>query len=234
MLEQFSRFGRELFIQGVNSSHSGHMSVRAWDRIFITRRGSMLSNLREGDIIETGMREDDSHINLASTEIKIHRDAAASGLQGGHGQGTRQLCRRPDAGRGISVDVQPGGVVQGAVPVLPAFSSRTKGGGRGMVTPCSSPTARLCAASPFTDRIKRDRKEAKLAPTAINQKGPELSAREANARPEMNSNGLNHLMLTPACLTISCTTGAMLTSASDKNVPLKAAALVEQVARGAA
>ena len=73
MLERFSRFGRELFLQGVNSSHSGNMSVRAGDRIFITRRGSMLSNLVEGDIIETGLREDDSHITLASTEIKIHR-----------------------------------------------------------------------------------------------------------------------------------------------------------------
>jgi len=73
MLEQFSRFGRELFLQGVNSSHSGNMSVRAGDRIFITRRGSMLSNLAAGDIIETGLHEDDSHITLASTEIRIHR-----------------------------------------------------------------------------------------------------------------------------------------------------------------
>ncbi len=73
MLEQFARFGRELFLQGVNSSHSGNMSIRAGDRIFITRRGSMLANLREGDIIETGLRDDDSHITLASTEIKIHR-----------------------------------------------------------------------------------------------------------------------------------------------------------------
>ncbi|OFW56828.1 MAG: fuculose phosphate aldolase [Candidatus Solincola sediminis] len=73
MLEQFARFGRELFLQGVNSSHSGNMSIRAGDRIFITRRGSMLANLREGDIIETGLRDDDSHITLVSTEIKIHR-----------------------------------------------------------------------------------------------------------------------------------------------------------------
>jgi L-fuculose-phosphate aldolase len=73
MLEQFSRFGRELFLQGVNSSHSGNMSVRAGDRIFITRRGSMLANLGDGDIIETGLKDDDSHITLASTEIEIHR-----------------------------------------------------------------------------------------------------------------------------------------------------------------
>lgn len=73
MLEQFSFFGRELFLQGVNSSHSGNMSVRVGDRIFITRRGSMLSNLKEGDLVETGLQDDDSHITLASTEIKIHR-----------------------------------------------------------------------------------------------------------------------------------------------------------------
>jgi len=73
MLEPFSRFGRELFSQGVNSSHSGNMSVRAGDHIFITSRGSMLSNLTERDIIETGVHSDDSHITLASTEIKIHR-----------------------------------------------------------------------------------------------------------------------------------------------------------------
>lgn len=73
MLEQFRKFGRELFLQGVNSSHSGNISVRAGDRIVITRRGSMLSDLTERDLIETGLEEDDSHIVLASTEIKIHR-----------------------------------------------------------------------------------------------------------------------------------------------------------------
>ena len=33
----------------------------------------MLSDLTERDLIETGLEEDDSHIVLASTEIKIHR-----------------------------------------------------------------------------------------------------------------------------------------------------------------
>jgi L-fuculose-phosphate aldolase len=73
MLEQFRKFGRELFLQGVNSSHSGNISVRMGDRVLITRRGSMLAGLTERDLIETGLEEDDSHIVLASTEIKIHR-----------------------------------------------------------------------------------------------------------------------------------------------------------------
>ena len=41
--------------------------------MFITRRGSILGDLRDGDIIETGVFEDDSGIMLASTEIKVHR-----------------------------------------------------------------------------------------------------------------------------------------------------------------
>ena len=41
--------------------------------MFITRRGSILGDLQKGDIIETGVFEDDSGIMLASTEIKVHR-----------------------------------------------------------------------------------------------------------------------------------------------------------------
>ena len=73
LVEQFATFGRELFLQGLNSSHSGNMSVREGDHIYITRRGSMLGRLGERDVIETGLEADDSHISLASTEIKIHR-----------------------------------------------------------------------------------------------------------------------------------------------------------------
>ncbi len=73
LVEQFALYGRELFLAGLNSSHSGNMSVREGDRIYITRRGSMLGNLTERDVIDTGLMADDSHITLASTEIKIHR-----------------------------------------------------------------------------------------------------------------------------------------------------------------
>ncbi|HHY45793.1 MAG TPA: aldolase [Firmicutes bacterium] len=74
MLEEFQRIGRDLFLQGLNSSHSGNMSVRLGDRIIITRRGSSLSNLKEGDLVETGLEKNDSFITLASTEIVVHRE----------------------------------------------------------------------------------------------------------------------------------------------------------------
>ena len=73
MYKEFHHIGRDLFIQGLNSSHSGNMSVRLGDRIVITRRGSMLGNLREADLIETGLYKNDSRIILASTEINVHR-----------------------------------------------------------------------------------------------------------------------------------------------------------------
>lgn len=73
MLKDFQTFGRDLFLAGLNSSHSGNLSVRCGDRIIITRRGAMLGHLEERDIIETGLDKNDSNIILASTEIRVHR-----------------------------------------------------------------------------------------------------------------------------------------------------------------
>ncbi|NMA51428.1 MAG: aldolase [Peptococcaceae bacterium] len=73
MLKDFAYIGRDLFLSGLNSSHSGNLSVRFGDRIVITRRGAMLGQLTERDLIETGLARNDSHIILASTEIGVHR-----------------------------------------------------------------------------------------------------------------------------------------------------------------
>ena len=74
MIEQFRQVGRDLFLQNAVSSHGGNISIRIGDRIYITRRGSMIHNLTEDDIIETGLHENDSGIVLASTELKVHRE----------------------------------------------------------------------------------------------------------------------------------------------------------------
>ena len=70
---EFRKFGKLLDAHGMNTSHSGNMSVRRGDRIFITRRGSMSADIRRNDVIETGIYEDDSGIVLASTETIVHR-----------------------------------------------------------------------------------------------------------------------------------------------------------------
>ena len=48
------------------------MSVRQGDKIFITRRDAMLGDLKEGDIIEVGMKPGEKD-PLASREINTHR-----------------------------------------------------------------------------------------------------------------------------------------------------------------
>src|SRR5690554_481688 len=74
MYEQFRQVGRDLFLQNAVSSHGGNISVRIGDRILITRRGSVIHNLTESDIIETGVYDDDSGVALASTELIVHRE----------------------------------------------------------------------------------------------------------------------------------------------------------------
>jgi L-fuculose-phosphate aldolase len=73
MLDQFQRFGKDLFTRGLTSSHGGNMSVRMGDRIIITRTGAMLGHLTERDLIETGLDEDNSNIMLTSSELVVHR-----------------------------------------------------------------------------------------------------------------------------------------------------------------
>ena len=73
VLDQFQRIGRDLFVAGLISSHGGNMSVRQGDRILITRRGSMLAQLEERDVIDIGLEENDANVTLASTEIVVHR-----------------------------------------------------------------------------------------------------------------------------------------------------------------
>ncbi|MBC7335568.1 MAG: aldolase [Clostridia bacterium] len=73
MYREFRRIGRDLFLAGLITSHGGNLSVRLGDRLFITRRGAMLGRLKRGDVIETGLEEDDSGIALASSEVVVHR-----------------------------------------------------------------------------------------------------------------------------------------------------------------
>ena len=74
MYDQIKQVGRDLFLQNAVSSHGGNISVRSGDRVLITRRGSMIHNLKDSDIIETGLFKNDSGIVLASTELKVHRE----------------------------------------------------------------------------------------------------------------------------------------------------------------
>ena len=73
ILDQFQTVGRDLFAQGLVSSHTGNLSIRLGENLIITRRGSMLNNLHEHDLIETGITKNSRSTPLASTELVVHR-----------------------------------------------------------------------------------------------------------------------------------------------------------------
>lgn len=69
----FRDIGRDIFLRGLISSHAGNMSIRQGNRILITRRASMLGQLKEGDIIEVGIERNDAHVLMASSEFVVHK-----------------------------------------------------------------------------------------------------------------------------------------------------------------
>jgi L-fuculose-phosphate aldolase len=73
MYEEFKRIGWLLFAERLVDSHGGNMSVLRGDKILITRRGSMLGDLKPEDIIEVGL-EPGENDKLASMELPTHRE----------------------------------------------------------------------------------------------------------------------------------------------------------------
>jgi len=80
--ERITQLGRDLFVSGLISSHGGNVSVcdRASDCIYITRSGSALGRLRDGDLLAVGYQKPaaDDHDALAadaraSMELIVHR-----------------------------------------------------------------------------------------------------------------------------------------------------------------
>lgn len=70
MLEVFRRVGVQLARLGLISSHSGNMSIRTGQGLLITRRGAMLADLREGDLVEAPL---EGEVPEASRELPVHQ-----------------------------------------------------------------------------------------------------------------------------------------------------------------
>jgi L-fuculose-phosphate aldolase len=73
LYKEFDKIGKKLFSRGLNNSHSGNISVRQGDKIFITRTGSMLDELTADDIVEVGLLPDKEIDKKASMELLVHR-----------------------------------------------------------------------------------------------------------------------------------------------------------------
>ncbi len=72
IFEEMERIGRMLESRGlILSARSGNMSVRVGDKAYIKRSGAMMGYLREGDIVEADIS--DENPEGASVEYKVHR-----------------------------------------------------------------------------------------------------------------------------------------------------------------
>jgi len=68
----FIKYGRELFVSGLNNSHSGNMSILDGNNIYITGHGSQLGALSSSDIVCVDLN-DTGKDEFASVEIVVHR-----------------------------------------------------------------------------------------------------------------------------------------------------------------
>jgi len=69
----FQRIGRALLELGLVGSHSGNMSIREGQSLYITRHGTMLGFLKKKDIVKTGMAMGSKGSEAASMEKDVHR-----------------------------------------------------------------------------------------------------------------------------------------------------------------
>ncbi|MBI5701689.1 class II aldolase/adducin family protein [Candidatus Saganbacteria bacterium] len=76
MLEQFQFVGRKLFEEGLVGSHNGSLSVREGDKIAITVKNAMLSEIKKEDIIEVPL-EGEIPAN-APFDLPVHRSIYAN------------------------------------------------------------------------------------------------------------------------------------------------------------
>jgi len=72
MFNDIIKFGREMMMQGLNNSHSGNVSCRRGNAIYITRHGARLGDLSFQDFVAVNLK-DDKRDKDASIEIKVHR-----------------------------------------------------------------------------------------------------------------------------------------------------------------
>jgi len=71
-IEEFKKIGGLMFQQGLVDSHSGNLSIRDGDKIYITKRDSMLGEIEVGNIVEVGINAGEGE-ETASRELPVHR-----------------------------------------------------------------------------------------------------------------------------------------------------------------
>lgn len=119
LFTNFAEVGRDLFLSGMVSTHGGNLSVREGDRIYISRRGSMLGRMREGDVIETSI-DPCAADEECSRELIVHRAVyqATDAMAICHAHALHTIYRSLVSDLIEPLDSESRYVIGAAVPVL--------------------------------------------------------------------------------------------------------------------
>ncbi|MEA2006427.1 MAG: class II aldolase/adducin family protein, partial [Acidobacteriota bacterium] len=71
--EQIIKIGRAMLALGLQNTHSGNISIRMGEDMYITKTGSMKGHLEERDIVISGLKEPKFGLFQASSEIGTHQ-----------------------------------------------------------------------------------------------------------------------------------------------------------------
>lgn len=74
MWQEMAKYGRKLVDHGLVESNFGNISVRAGDRMLITRSGTALDEIIEDNVVEVDIRDTSSLDIIASSETVVHRE----------------------------------------------------------------------------------------------------------------------------------------------------------------
>lgn len=82
ILRSFQQVGRDLFLQGLNSSHSGNLSFREKEILWITQRGAPLARITSRQLVPVHLEDPASRPPSASSELPVHLAIQASKRSG--------------------------------------------------------------------------------------------------------------------------------------------------------
>lgn len=74
MWREIAKYGKMLVERDLVSGHFGNISIRAGNRILITRTGAKLDELDENSVVEVELEKPTSFDLIASTETVVHRE----------------------------------------------------------------------------------------------------------------------------------------------------------------
>lgn len=74
MWQEIAKYGRKLVEHGLVESNFGNISMRAGDRMLITRTGAGLDEITEDNVVEVDIEDTSSMDIIASSEAVVHRE----------------------------------------------------------------------------------------------------------------------------------------------------------------